>query len=220
MNAPLSRRARLLHRILGLVLLAPLLVWTATGFLFLIKPGWAGAYEMLDAMSAQSLPLANLIAPNDLRTSAEVTRLELGATVLGPVYRVRMGNETQLFNATSSQVLSPLDEPAVLAVAQDAAARAMSQARYGQAIETTLLPNEGVVRFSGGATVRVGRNDLSLSQSGPDTEWINRIYELHYLRWTGVALLDRIAAVAALVGVWVLAAVGLVLLRRGSKRTP
>ena len=39
--------ARLLHKIIGVVLLLPLLGWAATGAIFFIKPGYAGAYEQL-----------------------------------------------------------------------------------------------------------------------------------------------------------------------------
>ena len=40
-------KARTLHRFIGLILLLPFLAWAATGFVFFLKPGYAGAYEIL-----------------------------------------------------------------------------------------------------------------------------------------------------------------------------
>lgn len=218
MSSLFRRRARFLHRVLGLVLVAPLLAWSATGLLFLVKPGWTGAFEPLDAMSPKPLSPSAFVSPNDLPLPTPMTRLELGATALGPVYRIRMGEETQLFDARSGRKLSPLDERAAAAVARDAARRSARPARYGDPVETTLQASQAKVRFSEGVVVAVGRSDLSLSQSGPDTDWINRFYALHYLRWTGVRLLDQVVAVVALVGVWALALAGLVLLRGRKSR--
>jgi len=36
-----------LHKIIGLVLILPMLGWTFTGLIFFIKPGYKGAYEQL-----------------------------------------------------------------------------------------------------------------------------------------------------------------------------
>lgn len=38
---------RRLHRLVGLVLLLPLFGWAITGFVFFVKPGYVGAYELL-----------------------------------------------------------------------------------------------------------------------------------------------------------------------------
>src|SRR5689334_25428377 len=35
------------HRVLGLVMLLPLFGWTITGLVFFLKPGYEGAYELL-----------------------------------------------------------------------------------------------------------------------------------------------------------------------------
>ena len=43
----LLMRARILHRIIGIALLLPFFGWAITGMVFFIKPGYAGAYEIL-----------------------------------------------------------------------------------------------------------------------------------------------------------------------------
>jgi uncharacterized iron-regulated membrane protein len=40
-------RVRNLHRIIGIALLLPFFGWAITGMVFFIKPGYAGAYEIL-----------------------------------------------------------------------------------------------------------------------------------------------------------------------------
>ncbi|MGH9802921.1 MAG: hypothetical protein ACRD82_21345, partial [Blastocatellia bacterium] len=40
-------RTRKLHRVVGLVMLLPLFGWAITGFVFFVKPGYEGAYELL-----------------------------------------------------------------------------------------------------------------------------------------------------------------------------
>lgn len=40
-------KTRKLHRVIGLVMLLPLFGWAITGFIFFLKPGYEGAYELL-----------------------------------------------------------------------------------------------------------------------------------------------------------------------------
>lgn len=202
-----------LHPLLGIVLLLPLAVWTATGLAFHLKPGWAGAYEPLRAFDDRPLDPAGLLPPAALPFAGETTAWELGSTALGPVYRVSRKDGTLLADAGTGRILSPLGRVAVEAIARSAASRASASARYGDVEEVLLEEREGVVRFAGGAEVRVGRFDLSVSQRGPDTAWIDRLYELHYLRWSGIEAIDRILAPAVLAAVWLLAFTGLRRLR-------
>ena len=73
---------RKLHRVLGLVLLAPFLLWTATGLLFLLKPGWGPAYELLDPFETSTLNLAAVLTPTEALRLAGLKdnpeRVELG----------------------------------------------------------------------------------------------------------------------------------------------
>ncbi|AKU93204.1 hypothetical protein [Vulgatibacter incomptus] len=208
------RRTARLHRIAGLALLAPLLAWTATGLLFLVKPGWGGAYELLDPFGDGALDPSELLPLAAIQEAQGATAVELRASALGPLFRIHRRDQVVLVHAQTGTVLSPLDGRAVEAIARDAASRSTAADRYGEVRSADLTASDGVVRFAGGAVVRVGRHDLALAQSGPDTAWIDRLYELHYLRWTGIEALDRALAIAAIGGTWMLAFAGVFLLRR------
>jgi len=49
-----------------------------------------------------------------------------------------------------------------------------------------------------GAEITVDWNNFSLKQRGRDTYWINQVYDIHYLRWSGISWLDEILGVAGL----------------------
>jgi len=204
------------HRILGAVLVLPLLVWTATGLLFLVKPGWRGAYEPLQALREDPVDLGEVVPLALVAGEAgAVSRVELASTALGPLYRLSgPGLDARLVDARTGAVLSPLAPEAGATIAADAAARAQASARYGAVVDAREDGDAIAVSFEGGALVRVGRTDLSLSQSGPDTALIDALYRIHYLQWTGVAAVDRSLVLAAIAGTWALAALGLWLLRR------
>ena len=210
---------RRIHRVLGVLLVLPLFLWTATGLLFLVKPGWRGAYELLDPFHEERLDLASLVplslVVGEPGASGTVSRLELVSTALGPLYRLSgPGGATRLVDARTGSVLSPLGSDAGAKVAADAAGRAQASARYG-AITAAREEGDAIrVSFAGGAEIRVGRDDLSLSQSGADTSWIDALYRIHYLQWTGIAAVDGTLELAAIAGTWALAALGLCLFRR------
>jgi hypothetical protein len=213
-------RARRVHRVLGALLVLPFLLWTGTGLLFLVKPGWSGAYEMLSAFRAEPLETAGLVALAELPVP-QPARVEVATTALGPVFRVTAADGARhLVDARTGALLSPLAREPAVAVALDAAARAAAVERYGAPKDVHEDADEIAVTFSGGATVHVGRNDLALRQSGADTARIERLYRIHYLQWTGVEGVDRVLVVLAIVFTWVLAALGLSLLRRQGDPTP
>lgn len=209
---------RRLHRLLGLCLVAPFLLWTATGLLFLLKPGWRGAYEGLDAF--QETPFDPLgVVPLSLAVgkpgeSGAAVHVELGSTALGLVYRIVEPETTRIVDARSGTVLSPLERDAAVKVAVDAASRSASPQRYGDVVEAREQEDAVEVVFAGGATVAVGRDDLSIAQYGADSARIDALYRIHYLQWTGVPAIDRPLALAAIAGTWALAVLGLRLFRR------
>jgi hypothetical protein len=207
---------RRIHRALGAVLVVPLVVWTATGLLFLVKPGWSGAYEPLSAFRDERLDLASLVPLSSLSACiAGASSVEVGSTALGPVYRIhRPELGARLVDAVSGEVLPPLDANAGALVAADAASRARAAERYGTILEARKDGDAIVVRFAGGAEVRVGRSDLALAQRGRDTALIDLLYRVHYLEWTGSPAVDRVLELAAIAGTWALAGIGIWLLRR------
>jgi hypothetical protein len=212
---------RPLHRVLGLVLLIPFLLWTATGLMFLLKPGWTPAYEMLDAFQPTALDLGAVLPPAQMLRQAGIegapTRIELGQTALGPMYRVRLWEGgTALADARSGRLQSPVSEVQAKVIAESAAARASARERYGAVLRARTVSDAVEVEFAGGAVVTVGRSDLSVTQRGPDTDWIDRLYRIHYLQWTGHKGFDRALAISAIAATWVLSIVGALLFLRSS----
>ena len=219
-------RVRSVHQVLGLWLAVPFLVWTATGLLFLVKPGWRGAYEQLQAFQETGidserlapLPAAVAAAQETLDTPAELHRVELGATAIGPLYRLFFtspaGPTTVVVDGHSGAVRSPLLEEEAVALAADAAGRAAASSRYGAVVASRGEGEKVEVTFAGGAVVALDRGNLAVTQRGSDTAWIDALYRLHYLRWTGFSRFDQIVVLVAIVGTWSLVVLGLWLSRR------
>ena len=69
---------RLIHRIIGIVLLLPLLGWAITGAFFFIKPGYDGAYEVL-AVKTYPLEGGEVVRPQAGWREARMVRTILGA---------------------------------------------------------------------------------------------------------------------------------------------
>jgi hypothetical protein len=219
---------RSLHRMLGLVLLAPILVWAVTGLLFQLKPGWDAAYASLDGA-----PPAAVLDPRGLlgldaavaaaKTDAPLIGARLIASDLGPMWRLDLGGDAGgrvLIDARDGRVRSPLDEAAVRALVNAAVARATRPERYGAIQGVALGGEDATVRFAGGATVTVGRHDAALAQRGPDTDTIDLLYRLHYLQWTESKAVNRVLAVVGVVGLVLLALVGVALLLRARRPGP
>ena len=218
-------RMRRVHRIAGVALAVPFLVWTASGLLFLVKPGWSGAYEMLDAFrdapvdASAVLPVRAVV--RGVAAPERLLRADLGATALGPIYRIRARAEDgssidALVDAHSGAVLSPLAMEDAKRIAIDAASRARHPERYGAVASSEEDGGSARFRFGGGAVVTVGRDDLSVRQTGRDTGRIDALYRAHYLQWTGIPAVDRTFAVIAIGATWLLTAVGLRLFFRRS----
>ena len=206
------------HRWLAIVLVGPLVVWSISGLLFHLKPGWGRAYEMLSAeRDGSALRARELAAPGAIEAALGgglATRLELFDSALGPLVRVATADGPELVDAVTARRRSPLSEADARALAVDAVARSPHRAAYGAPAEVRTDDRAVWVRFDGGPTVRVGRRDARLSQRGPDTERIDWLYRIHYMQWTGNAAVDRVLAVAALALIWAVLAPGLVLFVR------
>jgi hypothetical protein len=195
----------------------PFVVWTVTGLLFHLKPGWGRAYDLLSERSGGTLELEGLVDAAAAARAAggeAVSRVELFASALGPIYRIDRGGATTLVDARTAAVLSPLAGEAARAVAVDAVARSPHAASYGAAALVAVGDDEVRVRFSGGAEVRVDRRSARLSQRGADTDRIDWLYRAHYVQWTGVKTLDRVLSLAAIAGTWLVAGLGILLFVR------
>ena len=192
----MSRRTqRKLHRILGLVLLLPCLVWVVTGILFHWKPGWSEAYAPI---SVKSYPI------NDRQL--EQRRLR---TVLGEHLLIRGEQGWQQWDETlDAPRAEPSDEDRRRLFEE---ALAQNAERFG-----TIESLDGwTVTTTTGVEVTLDWNSLRMRQSGRDTRFIDRLYKLHYLQWTGTKWGDRSLPIVGLLSLLVLALLGLRLAIRG-----
>jgi uncharacterized iron-regulated membrane protein len=204
------------HKWIGLLLLVPLLVWTATGLLFALKPGWGPAYEYLSPWQSSEVEASalSLAAFASTESGKDASAIELHASAIGPVFHVeRRGADagSALYRATDGERLDPLSSENARALMLDAVARSSAPRRYGVIESEKSKGDTTSVVFAGGPRVTIDRHSGSIRQKGPDTDRINWYYKLHYMQWTGNASIDRILGFAAIVLVWLLAAVGLLL---------
>ncbi|MBV8759805.1 MAG: PepSY domain-containing protein [Deltaproteobacteria bacterium] len=208
---------RRLHRWLAIVLVVPLVVWTVTGLLFHLKPGWSRAYDQLSAERPLAPPLPT--ATSDAlaaAAAAPIERLELFGTALGPLYRITTHDKTLLLD-TALHARSPLSADDARTLALDAVAHSAHAADYGAPAATDVAPDTVRITFAH-AEVDVDRATASISQHGRDTARIDWLYRLHYLSWTGNRTFDRILAVLGLALVWIVMIPGIVLFVRRANR--
>ena len=192
-------KARKLHRIIGLVMLLPLLGWAVTGLVFFLKPGYEGAYELLPP---KTYPLNE-----SLTIKPDPTWLECR------YFRTILGNHLLVRTAPGWQHLDPL----TLAVRKNPTtdeikllltdAFAINPSRYGQITEIA----NNAVTTSTQVHVSLDWKRLSLQQRGRDTDRIDGLYKLHYLQWTGVKTLDQVIGFVGLALLVMLSGLGLLL---------
>lgn len=205
-----------IHRWLAIVLVVLLVVWSATGLLFHLKPGWNRAYDQLTAERREGELRASELVP--LASLHGAHRIELFDTALGPLYRVTAGDETTLVDARTGRTRSPLTIDDARALASDAIAHSAYRDDYGDIAGIDATEQTVQVRCAGGPIVEVGRGDARLSQRGPDTDRIDWLYRIHYLQWTGHATLDRLLAVIGLALIWAVMIPGVVLFVKRLRR--
>ena len=194
-----------LHRWAAILLVAPLVVWSVTGLLFHLKPGWKRAYDMLSI--ERPLEDTNVAA---IQSLPRFKQLELFGTALGPMYRL---DGSSLVDAHTLRPRSPLSIEDAKTLAQDAVARSSQRAGYGALIDASSDEISVHVRFAN-AMVDVDRASGSLAQHGKDTSWIDWLYRIHYLKWTNNESIDRVLAMMGLALIWLAMAAGIVLFGR------
>ncbi len=173
-------RARSLHRAIGIILLLPFFGWAVTGLVFFLKPGYAGAYEML---SPKTYPLdsAASISPDSAWHEFRYFR-----TVLGDHLLVRTDSGWQHLNPTNKQPRSLPSEAEIKLLLKDAFSA--DPQRYGNISSVS----GDTVRTDTGVEVNIDWNSMSFQQRGKDTDRIDLLYRVHYLQWTGVKSIDRV----------------------------
>ena len=189
-------RTRTLHRAIGIVLLIPFVCWAITGLVFFIKPGYTGAYEVL---TPKLYPINN-----QLRISGQPNWLEARylRTILGDHLLVRTDSGWQNLNPDDKQPRPTATDEETRKLVQDAFS--INPERYGHIVSV----NGNTVTTDTGVIVTIDWNRLSLQQTGKDTKWIDRLYRIHYLQWTGIRSIDRIVGFAGITLVLILTALG------------
>jgi len=188
-------RTRTLHRVIGIILLLPFVGWATTGLVFFIKPGYTGAYEVL---APKLYPIKNQLLISEDPNWLEVRYLR---TILGDHLLVR--TESGWMN------LNPDDKRARLATSDETRrlvqdALSVNPNRYGQIVAV----NGDTITTDTGVVVTIDWNRMTLQQTGTDTKWIDLLYRIHYLQWTGVKSIDRVVGFTGITLVLVLTGLG------------
>ena len=189
------------HRLLGGILLLPFIAWSLTGVFFLVRPAYEQAYSVLSPKTYSADQI-------NISAQPEWQEMRLLKTVLGLHLLVKQEGGWQQLDPDSLEVRATPVEADLVSFVEDAISQ--DTLRYGE-----LLPGESdPFRTSTGVTIAVNWDSLSLYQRGADTRWIDRIYRIHYLQWTGIAFLDTILGVAGLLLLLLMTATGSAMLLR------
>ena len=189
------------HRLLGGILLLPFIAWSLTGVFFLVRPAYEQAYSVLSPKTYSADQI-------NISAQPEWQEMRLLKTVLGLHLLVKQEGGWQQLDPDSLEVRATPVEADLVSFVEDAISQ--DTLRYGE-----LLPGESdPFRTSTGVTIAVNWDSLSLYQQGSDTRWIDRIYRIHYLQWTGIAFLDTILGVAGLLLLLLITATGSAMLLR------
>lgn len=180
-----------LHAYVGLALLLPLFIWSVTGAVFILKPGYQGAFEQLEV---KTYPLNKSLA---LPVKAPWLAAEYKRTLLGWHLLVvdASGKRLHLQPQTFVEQPPPFLE-AVKKLLDDSIA--VNAERYGK-VETITLDGEDYRAWTTtNVELQLNWSTLELRQSGGDSRFINRLYRMHYLQWTPKTTLNKALALGAL----------------------
>lgn len=171
---------RRLHRIIGVVLILPMIGWAVTGFVFFVKPGYGGAYDML---TVKTYPLEGA---QPLTPAPDWTEFRVFKTIIGEHLLVRTATGWRHLDPRTLQPIAAPSDDEVRRLVTDAFAA--NPQRYGN---ITGVAGD-VIRTDTGVEVTLDWNRVSLQQRGRDTDRIDRLYKVHYLQWTGMKDVDRV----------------------------
>jgi len=199
---------RRFHKLIGLVMLLPFLAWAVTGAIFFIKPGYSGAYEILQP---RTYPIDKTFA---ITPGTEWREYRCLKTILGDHLLVRTASGWSHLDPQTLLRREPPGTDDAKRLINDAVS--INQKRYGQVVSV-----EGSTAHTDtGVEIKFDWNRLSLQQRGSDTDLLDRFYKIHYLQWTGFALLDRALGLIGLALILVLSLFGLRLAFRPARRSP
>ncbi|MGB1263115.1 MAG: PepSY domain-containing protein [Cognaticolwellia sp.] len=190
-------KSRKLHKIIGLILLLPMLGWTVTGLVFFIKPGYQGAYQQL-SVKTQPLKQALTLTPQENWQEAKLL-----TTILGDHLLVKSDNSNLHLDPISLTVKAPPSEHDFTRLLNDAFTR--DSQRYGEIVSIEGLS----AKTNTGVEVTLNWHTLRLSQKGQDTALINLLYQVHYLQWTPHTGVNQVLGISGLILLLLLSILGL-----------
>ena len=197
-------RVRTVHRVVGVVLLLPFLAWAITGFVFFLKPGYTGAYEVL---TPKTYPLTEAVT---IRPSSDWLEYRYFRTALGDHLIARTAKGWLHLNPTNMERKGEPTQSEIATLLKDAFTA--NPQRYGDIANIS----GQTARTSTGVEITLDWDRLSLQQRGKDTDRIDLLYKIHYLQWTGVKSVDKALGFVGLTLVIVLTLLGAVLAIRRS----
>ncbi|TQV77237.1 hypothetical protein FLL45_04635 [Aliikangiella marina] len=193
---------RKLHKYLGITLLLPFIGWVITGLFFFIKPGYQAAYESL---SVRTYPLVATISYTPQKNWQQIKVIK---TILGKHLLIKEDMGWVQLDPSSYERLASPTKQAIKKLIDDATQ--MNSERYGNTVSIEALENgRFLVTTDKQIKITLDWNSLSLRQIGPDTEFIDQMYKIHYLQWTGNKTLDKYLGVIGLAAVLILSLLGL-----------
>lgn len=223
-----NARMRRLHRIVGSLLVLPLVVWIATGVLFHVKHRYDEAYEALAVPPERAPDWASArLAPADVLARARVEPpLVLGVHPSGALaYFARRADAPIAIDATSGAELALAGEADARRWIAAALARSPHAARHGELVaevaplatnvrstRTGVADPALVFETTGAKRITVDRVTGELAQTGALNDFIDATYALHYLQWTPWSAVNVGLVLVALPLVLLLAATGVRLL--------
>lgn len=177
-------------------MLLPLAGWAVTGAIFFLKPGYAGAYEILQV---KTYPLETKIT---LQPDPSWLETRFVKTVLGEHLLARTSHGWLHLDPST---LLPIPEPSADDLDELVTdAFTANPERYGRVASI-----EGdVVTTNTGVIVELDWNRLALAQRGKDTDRLDRLYKIHYLQWTGFKSVDMVLGALGILLVLALSVLG------------
>ena len=175
-----------LHKYLGFLMLLPFIAWAITGVFFFFKPGYQEAYQPL---LITTYPIENNIYPASKSDWLEIRQLN---TVLGEHLIVKTAQGWQHLSPNTLNEIEQPNKAQITLLVNDAIRE--NKTRYGdiKSIDEFSITTTTDVRIT------LNWQNMTLRQQGVDTDFINTIYNIHYLRWTGIKALDQVLGVLGL----------------------
>lgn len=193
-----------IHQILGIIMLVPLLLWSITGFIFLTKPGYEGAYEQLQP-KLYPINQAFSIGVSGW-TEAKVYR-----TILGEHLLVKDQGKWKNLSLTDMQEQAFPSEQNIKLLVNDAISE--NRNRYGEILH---IDGQNIYTDTG-VKISLDWATLSLRQKGQDTDLINTLYNIHYLQWLDSPELNQVLGFLGLFLLITLSGVGFIMLIKPQK---